>query len=172
MSVGDDRAVFCQRGPPSKTTIPLIVKTPVLLRERTIHVFTSAGMQPLLVLLLLLLSLNREGRWGTTDDFTASFLHFSLFSSALWDLANSRPVHSLILSSHFFFCLLCNRLPFTMPCKMVLARPDERETCLYICSLRLFTMVRRSCGPISCWILARTLSLVTRYLYEMRSILS
>ena len=22
------------------------------------------------------LSLNREGRWGTTDDFTTSFLHF------------------------------------------------------------------------------------------------
>ena len=30
-------------------------------------------------------SLNHEGRWGTTDDFTTSFLHFSLFSTALWD---------------------------------------------------------------------------------------
>ena len=28
-------------------------------------------------------SLNREGRWGTTDDFATSFLHFSLFSTAL-----------------------------------------------------------------------------------------
>ena len=37
-------------------------------------------------------SLNREGRWGTTDDFATSFLHFSLFSTALWDLPNSRPV--------------------------------------------------------------------------------
>ena len=37
--------------------------------------------------------LNREGRWGTTDDFATSFLHFSLFSSALWDLLNSRSVH-------------------------------------------------------------------------------
>ena len=70
------------------------------------------------------LSLNREGRWGTTDDFTASFLHFSLFSTALWDSANSRPVYS-IMSSHLFPCLLP---PFTVPCKMVLARPDERET--------------------------------------------
>ena len=26
-------------------------------------------------------SLKREGRWGTTDDFATSFLHFSLFSS-------------------------------------------------------------------------------------------
>ena len=38
------------------------------------------------------LALNREGPWGTADDFATSFLHFSLFSSALWDLANSRPV--------------------------------------------------------------------------------
>ena len=52
---------------------------------------------------------------------------------------------------------------------MVLARPDERETWPYHCSLRLFT--RSSCGPIACWILARTFSLVTRSLYEMRSIL-
>ena len=36
-------------------------------------------------------SLNREGRWGTTDDFATSFLHFSLFSTALCDLANLRP---------------------------------------------------------------------------------
>ena len=35
-------------------------------------------------------SLNREGRWGTTDAFTTSLLHFSLFSTALWDLADSR----------------------------------------------------------------------------------
>ena len=45
-------------------------------------------------------SLNREGLWGTTDDFATSFLHFSQFSTALWDLPNSRPVHSLMLSSH------------------------------------------------------------------------
>ena len=32
-------------------------------------------------------SLNRKGRWGTTDDFATSFLHFSLFSTALWDLS-------------------------------------------------------------------------------------
>ena len=47
--------------------------------------------------------------------------------------------------------------PFTVPCKMVLASPDERETWPYHRSLRLFTIVRRSsCGPIACWILART----------------
>ena len=46
--------------------------------------------------------LNRKGRWGTTDDFATSFLHFSLFSLPLWDLPNSRPVHSLMLSSHLY----------------------------------------------------------------------
>ena len=74
---------------------------------------------------------------------------FSLFSIALWDLANSRPVHSLMFSSHLFLCLPCLLPPFTVPCKVVLARPDERETCPYYCSLCLFMMVRRSsCGPI------------------------
>ena len=52
-------------------------------------------------------SLNREGRWGTTDDFGTNFLHFPLLSTALRDLANSRPVHSLMLSSHLFLCLPC-----------------------------------------------------------------
>ena len=73
------------------------------------------------------LSLNRKGRWGTTDDFATSFLHFSLFSTALCDLVNSKTVHSLMLSSHIFLCLPCLLLSFTVPCKMVLARPDERE---------------------------------------------
>ena len=74
------------------------------------------------------LLLNREGRWGTKDDFATSFLHFSLFSTALWDLANSRPVYSLVLSSHLFLCLPCLLPPVTVPCKMVSAKPDERET--------------------------------------------
>ena len=83
------------------------------------------------------LSLNRGGRWGTKDDFTTSFLHFFLFTTALWDLVNSTPVHSLMLSSHLFFCLPHLLPPFTVPCKVVLARPDERETCPCHLCLRL-----------------------------------
>ena len=49
---------------------------------------------------------------GTTDDFATSFLHFPLFSTALWDFANSSPVHSLTLSSHFLSCLPCLLPPF------------------------------------------------------------
>ena len=68
------------------------------------------------------LSPDREGRLGTTDDFATSFLHFPLFSTALWDLPNSSPVYSLMLSSHLFPCLPCLLFPFTVPCKIVL--PD------------------------------------------------
>ena len=94
-------------------------------------------------------SLLREGRWCITDDFATTFLHFSLFSTALWDLPNTGPVHSLMLSSRLFLCLPYLLPPFTVPRKMVLARPDERETWPYHSSLRLFTIVRRSsCGPI------------------------
>ena len=104
-------------------------------------------------------SLNSEGRWGTTDDFATSFLHFFLFSTAFWDSPNSRPVHRMMLSSHLFLCPPCLLPLFTVSCKMVLARSDERETWPYHCSLRLFTSVRRSsCGPIACWILAWTSS--------------
>ena len=31
---------------------------------------------------------HHKGCWGTTHDFATSFLHFSLFSTALWDLPN------------------------------------------------------------------------------------
>ena len=56
-----------------------------------------------------------------------------------------------MLSSHLFFCLPCLLPPFTVPCKMVLARPDERKTWPYHCSLRPFMVVRRfSCGQIAC----------------------
>ena len=104
---------------------------------------------------------NREGRWGTTDDFTTSFFLFSLFSTALWDLANSRPVHSLMWSSCLFFCLPRLLSPFTVPCKMVLVRPDERETCPYHCSLvslrqsgglRVIRLPAGSCHKLPRWL--------------------
>ena len=90
----------------------------------------------------------------------------------------SQPVSSIFPCSplpsgtfHFFLCLPCLRPPFTVPCKMVLARPDERETWPYHCSVRLFPMVwGSSCGPAACWILARTCSSVTWPLCEMCSI--
>ena len=40
-----------------------------------------AQMQTVFISLSSHLSLNREGRWGTTDDFATSFLHFPLLST-------------------------------------------------------------------------------------------
>ena len=101
------------------------------------------------------LSLNHEGRWGTTDDFTTSFVHFSLFSIGFWDLANPRPVHSLMLSSHLFFCLPCLLPPFTVPCKMVLAWPDEQKTTIPL----QFESLYDSRGFCVVWLLAGSLVL-------------
>ena len=77
-------------------------------------------------------------------------------SIALWGLSIFRPLHSLMLSSHLFFCLPCLLPLFTVLCEVVLVRPDERDTCSYRFNVSLFTMVRRSsCGPTACWILFR-----------------
>ena len=72
-----------------------------------------------------------------------------------------------------WFCLFTSFLfsPFTVPCKVLLARPDKQETCPYHFTLRLFTMVRSSGGSITFWILAQASSLSTRSLYKMFSIL-
>ena len=113
-------------------------------------------------------SLNREGRWGTTDDFATSFLHFSLFSNALRDLANSRPVHSLMLSPHLFFCLPCLLPPLIVPCKVVLARPDERgDMSIPLQLASLYDDQEVFVWSDCCW----TSSLVTWSAYKMRSIL-
>ena len=51
---------------------------------------------------ILFYPLTFEGRWGTTDEFATIPFHLVLFSAALVELANSIPVHSLIMSSHLF----------------------------------------------------------------------
>ena len=83
-------------------------------------------------------------RWGTTVDFTTSFLHSSRFSAFRRMTFHSRPVHSFMLCSHRFFCLPLRLPPWTVPCWTVLASPDDRVTCPYHFSLRLFTLIRKS----------------------------
>ena len=121
----------------------------------------------IIIIIIIINPLTARVVWAPQMILQPVFSIFSLFSTALWDLPNSRPVHSLMLSSHLFLCP-CLLPPFTVPCKMVLARPDERETWPYHCSLRLFTMVRRSlCVPVACWILARTFSFVFHVLSRL-----
>ena len=70
--------------------------------------------------------------------------------------------HSLILPSHLFFCLPLLLAPFTVPCRIVFAMPEDLEMWPYHLSFRFFTMVRRSsCTPTAYWILLRTSSYVT-----------
>ena len=69
---------------------------------------------------ILFYPITLEGRRGTTDEFAAIPFHLDLFSAALVELAKSIPVHSLILSSHLFFCLPLFLFPFTVPCRIVL----------------------------------------------------
>ena len=62
---------------------------------------------------ILFYPITLEGRRGTTDEFATIPFHLDLFSAALVELAKSIPVHSLILSSHLFFCLPLFLFPFT-----------------------------------------------------------
>ena len=108
------------------------------------------------------------GHRGTTDDFATIPFHLDLFSAALVELAKSIPVHSLILSSHLFFCLPLFLFPFTVPCRIVFAKPEDLETWPNHLSFRFLTRVRSSSySPMAALIFLRTSSLVTWSLYEM-----
>ena len=79
-----------------------------------------------------------------------------------------RFVHSVMLFSHLFLCLPLLLPPGTVPCRMVLARPDDRVTWSYHISLRFLTIVMSSVdGPISLWICRLTSSFDVRSLYVM-----
>ena len=80
------------------------------------------------ILFFLFYPITLEGRRGTTDEFATTPFHLDLFSAALVELAKSIPVHSLILSSHLFFCLPLFLFPFTVPCRIVFAKPEDLET--------------------------------------------
>ena len=61
------------------------------------------------------LFLNCKGRWGTTDDFALGL-----------DKLQACPFPDVVFPSLPLFALSSS--PFTVPCKMVLAKPDEQET--------------------------------------------
>ena len=106
--------------------------------------------------------LNLGGRRGTTDDVATIPFHPSLSSAALRESPNPIPIHSLMLSSHLFFCLPLLLAPFTVLCRIVFAMPEHLEIWPYHLSFRFFTIVRRwSCTSIAFWILLRTSLFVT-----------
>ena len=74
------------------------------------------------------LSHSQVDRWGATDIVTPS-LHLILFSASLRALQNFNPVHSeMLLSQRLFFRPLLLP-PCTVSCKIVLASPDDLDTC-------------------------------------------
>ena len=109
-----------------------------------------------------------EGRQGTTDEFATTHLHNVLFSAALVELVKSIPVHPLILTSHLFFFLPLFLCPFTVPCRIVFAKPENFETWPNHLSFRFLTRVRSSSySPMDAWIFLQISSLVTWSLYKM-----
>ena len=101
------------------------------------------------------------GRRGTTDEFATIPFHLDLFSAALVEQVKSIPVHR-------FFCLPLFLFPFTVPCRIVFAKPEDLETWPNYLSFRFLTRVRSSSySPMAAWIFLRTSSLVTCSLYEM-----
>ena len=94
-------------------------------------------------------SLNIGGRRGITDDVATMHFNPYLSFAALRESPSSIPIHSLMLSSHLFFCLPLLLAPFTVPCKIVFAMHEDLEMWPYHLSFRFFTKVRRSsCTPI------------------------
>ena len=74
------------------------------------------------------LSHSHDDRWGATDIVTPS-LHLILFSASLRALQNFNPVHlEMLLSQRLFFRPLLLP-PCTVSCKIVLASPDDLDTC-------------------------------------------
>ena len=98
-----------------------------------------------------------EGCLGTTDEFATIPFHLVLFSAALVELAKSIPVHSLILSSHLFLCLPLF-FPFTVPSRIVIAKPEMWPN--HLC-FHFLTRVRNLLySPMAVWIFIVTSSLL------------
>ena len=83
------------------------------------------------------LSLNREGHWGTSDDFKTSFP--PVFSVLHCPPGPSRPVHSLMLSSHLF--LPCLLPPFTVPYYLMNRRHVHTTTHVCVCLNRYLHII-------------------------------
>ena len=122
----------------------------------------------LIVYSILFYPITLLSRWGTTDDFETIPFHLVLFSAALVELAKSIPVHSLILSSHLFFCLPLLLFPFTVPCRIVFAKPEDIETWPNHLSFRFLTSVRSSSFSNGC--LDLSANLLIGYMVLVRNV--
>ena len=79
-------------------------------------------------------------RWRTTDVLATSSLHSSRLSAFPMSVPSVKPVHSGMLSSHLFFCLPRLLPPWTVPCMIFLASPDDLVMWPYHLSFRCLTV--------------------------------
>ena len=101
---------------------------------------------------ILFYPISLAGHQGTTGICNNPFPSFPV-PAALVELAKSIPVHSLILSSNLLFCLPLFLFPFTVPCRIVFAKPEDLATWLNHLSFRFLTRVRSSSySPMVAWI--------------------
>ena len=108
-----------------------------------------------------------DGHRGTTDEFATIPFRLVLFSAALVELTNSISVHSLIFFSHLFLCMPL-LFPYTVPCRIVFAKPEDFETWPNHLSFHFLTRVRSLLYfPMAAWIFLQTSLLVTWSLYKM-----
>ena len=89
------------------------------------NIIISKHWLPFLFYSILFYPIALEGCRDTIDEFATIPFHLVLFSAALVELAKSIPVHSLILSFHLFFCLPFVLCPYTVPCRIALAKPED-----------------------------------------------
>ena len=114
------------------------------------------------ILFYSILSRNLGCHWGTTDEFVTTSFRLVLFSAALVELVKSIPVHSLILSSHLFFCLPLFFFLSLCPVGLSFSKPEDLETWPNHPSFCFLTRVRSlSNSPVASWIFLQTSSLVT-----------
>ena len=132
--------------------------------------FNTYSIWSSLVLSSLVYPLILRGRWGTTDYFNTILFHLVLATAVLVESAKSISVHSLILSSHLFFCLPFLNFSCTVPCRIVFANPEDLEIWPNHLSYRFLTKVRSpSYFPMAAWMFLLKSLLVRWSLFEMFS---
>ena len=135
---------------------------------RTLSFLEYYHIKPFLFYSILFYPIALEGCRDTTDEFATIPFHLVLFSAALVELATSIPVHSLILSFHLFFCLPFVLCPYTVPCRIAFAKPEDIQMWRNYLRFHVLTRVRSpSYSPMAAWIFLQTSSLETRSLYKM-----
>ena len=96
---------------------------------------------------ILFYPITLEGRSCTTDDFVTIHFHLFLSSAVLAEPAKSiHLTQSLPISSSIYFFFF---FPFSVPCKLVFANPEDLETWPNRIGIHFLIRVRSSYSPMA-----------------------